>query len=146
MTIDVSTEHEIRRLHDVEHWKRGTIVAELGVHPDVVDRVLDRGAERALVSVPRPRLIDPYLPFVEETLKAHPRLRATRLFDMLRSRGYEGSIACVRRHVAEVRPAARTEDFGAPHAEGIICHCSDVCFYGGIPKRWPPGTRVELSA
>jgi len=51
MTIDPSKEHEIRRLHDVEKWKRGTIVAELGVHPDVVDRVLDRGAERSSVPV-----------------------------------------------------------------------------------------------
>jgi hypothetical protein len=33
MTIDASKEHEIRRLHDVEKWKRGTIAAELGVHP-----------------------------------------------------------------------------------------------------------------
>lgn len=32
MTIDLAKEHEIRRLHDVEKWKRGTIVAELGVH------------------------------------------------------------------------------------------------------------------
>ena len=42
MTIDIATEHEIRRLHDVGKWKRGTIVAELGVHSAVVARVLDR--------------------------------------------------------------------------------------------------------
>jgi hypothetical protein len=90
MTIDRSKEHEIRRLHDVEKWKRGTIVAELGVHADVVDRVLDRGQGRALVVAPRPSLVDPYETFIDETLKSHPRLRATRLFDMLRLRGYEG--------------------------------------------------------
>ena len=60
MTIDLAKEHEIRRLHDVEKWKRGTIVAELGVHADVVDRALDRGADRALVLAPRPSLVDPY--------------------------------------------------------------------------------------
>jgi hypothetical protein len=43
VTIDLAKEHAIRRLHDVEKWKRGTIATELGVHPDVVDRVLDPG-------------------------------------------------------------------------------------------------------
>ena len=52
MTIDIATENEIRRLHDVEKWKKGTIVAELGVHADVVERVLDPGAKRALVLAP----------------------------------------------------------------------------------------------
>lgn len=142
MTIDVSTEHEIRRLHDVEHWKRGTIVAELGVHPDVVDRVLDRGAERALVSVPRRRLIDPYLPFVQETLKAHPRLRATRLFDMIRARGYEGGIACVRRHVAEVRPVPRgevylrTESLIGEQAQVDWAHVGSLGVVGGRRDLW----------
>ena len=41
MTIDIDKENEIRRLHDVEKWTRGTIGTELGVHSDVVDRVLD---------------------------------------------------------------------------------------------------------
>jgi transposase len=109
MTIDIAKEHEIRRLYDAEKWKRGTIATELGVHPDVVDRVLDAGATRAILSSPRPRLIDPYAGFIDETLKAHPRLRATRLFDMIRMRGFEGGIAIVRRHVAEVRPVPRGE-------------------------------------
>ena len=70
MTIELSKEHEIRRLYDVEKWKRGTIVAELGVHADVVDRVLDRGADHALVAAPRPSLVDPPLRHAP-----HPRLR-----------------------------------------------------------------------
>jgi len=108
MTIDIAKEHEIRRLHDVEKWKRGTIASELGVHSDVVARVLDAGASSA-VYVPRPRLVDPYVGFIDETLRAFPRLRATRLFDMIQQRGYEGGIAVLRRHVAEVRPVPRGE-------------------------------------
>ena len=42
--MDIAKENENRRLHDVEKWKSGTIVAELGVHADVVERVLDPGA------------------------------------------------------------------------------------------------------
>ncbi len=142
MTIDLCKEHEIRRLHDVEKWKRGTIAAELGVHPDVVDRVLDRGAERALVVAPRPSLVDPYGAFIDETLKAHPRLRATRLFDMIRLRGYEGGIAILRRHVAEVRPVPRGEVY--LRAERLIgeqaqvdwAHVGSLAVTGGRRPLW----------
>ena len=143
MTIDLEKEHEIRRLHDVEKWKRGTIVAELGVHADVVDRVLDRGAERALVvATPKPTLVEPYEAFIDETLKAHPRLRATRLFDMLRLRGYEGAIRTLRRHVAEVRPVPRGEVY--LWAERLIgeqaqidwAHVGSLAVTGGIRPLW----------
>ena len=40
MTVDRETEAEIRRLFFAEHWKKGTIAAQLGVHDDVVERVL----------------------------------------------------------------------------------------------------------
>lgn len=142
MTIDIAKEHEIRRLHEVEKWKRGTIVAELGVHADVVDRVLDRGAERALVMVPRPSLVDPYEAFIDETLKAHPRLRATRLFDMIRLRGYEGGIAILRRHVAEVRPVPRgevylrTERLIGEQAQVDWAHVGSLAVTGGTRALW----------
>ena len=142
MTIDNAKEHEIRRLHDVEKWKRGTIAAELGVHPDVVDRVLDRGAERALVVAPRPSLVDPYGPFIDETLKAHPRLRATRLWDMLRVRGYEGGIAILRRHVAQVRPVPRgevylwTERLIGEQAQVDWAHVGSLAVTGGVRPLW----------
>src|SRR5262249_17812019 len=32
----------------------------------------------------RPSIVDPYLPFLRETLEQHPRLRATRLYRMIR--------------------------------------------------------------
>jgi transposase len=142
MTVDLSKEHEIRRLHDVEKWKRGTIAAELGVHPDVVDRVLDRGADHALVATPRPSLVDPYVAFIDETLKAHPRLRATRLFDMIRLRGYDGGVAILRRHVAEVRPAARgevylrTERLIGEQAQVDWAHVGSLAVPGGLRPLW----------
>jgi transposase len=142
MTIDIAKEHEIRRLHDAEKWKRGTIAAELGVHPDVVDRALDRGADRAILMAPRPRLVDPYAPFIDETLKAHPRLRATRLFDMIRMRGYEGGIAILRRHVAEVRPIPhgevylRAERLIGEQAQVDWAHVGSLAVSGGTRPLW----------
>jgi transposase len=109
MTIDLEKENDIRRLHDAEKWKRGTICAQLAVHSDVVDRVLDAGATPAILVPPRPSLVDPYVDFIDERLKEYPRLRATRIFDMIQMRGFEGGIAILRRHIADVRPVPRGE-------------------------------------
>jgi len=101
-------EAEIMRLYFGEHWKVGTIVAQLGIHPDVVRRVLGIGAART-PPAPRARMIDPYRAFVDETLARYPGLRATRLHDMLVGRGYAGAERTLRQYVAQVRPKPRRE-------------------------------------
>ena len=69
----------IRRLFYAEHWKIGTIAAELGVHRDTVALAIE--AERFTNIAFRPlSVLDPYKDFVRATLEQHPRLRATRLF------------------------------------------------------------------
>ena len=97
---------QIRHLFHAEHWKMGTIAAELGVHPDTVRRALDTDRFRSHPRL-RDRLTDPYLDFLRQTLQQYPRLRATRLFQMIRPRGYTGSMTQLRRVVAELRPAYR---------------------------------------
>jgi len=47
----------------------------------------------------RATILDPYLPFIRDTLVQYPRLRATRLFEMVRGRGYPGSVVQLRRLV-----------------------------------------------
>lgn len=103
MSLTLEQEAEIQRLHQAEHWPVGTIARQLGVHPDAVRRVLGQGPERP-EPTPRPRALDAYRGFVVDTLTRYPTLRATRVFDMLRERGYAGSARSVRRYVAEVRP------------------------------------------
>jgi transposase len=100
---------EIARLFFVEHWKIGTVAAQLGLHPDVVHNVLGIGQVRTPEEPPRPCLIDPYRPFVDETLTLYPTLRATRLYDMLHERGYRGAVRTLRRYVATVRPRPHRE-------------------------------------
>ncbi|MEM9692223.1 MAG: hypothetical protein AAGA56_06750 [Myxococcota bacterium] len=108
--IDPKLKTEIRRLYFAEDWKVGTIATELGIHHDTVRRaiILDRFVRRGVV---RPSQLDPYKAFIQQTLEQHPRLRATRLHEMVKARGYPGTIGQVRRYVRQVRPAARKEAF-----------------------------------
>jgi len=103
-------EAEIVRLHYAEHWPVGTIATQLGAHPDQVRRVLGLGEARA-PAAPRACLVDPYRPFIDETLAQYPKLRATRLYDMLRERGFPGSVRTLREFVATVRPKPRREPY-----------------------------------
>lgn len=97
---------QIRHLFHAEHWKVGTIAAELGLHPETVQHALRTDRFKRGPS-PRERLTDPYLPFLREVLAKHPRLRATRLFEMVRQRGYPGSVVQLRRVVRTLRPVRR---------------------------------------
>ena len=101
--ISPETRVQIRRYFYAEHWKIGTIAHALNVHPDTVRRALE--VERFPHAEPlRPSKVDPYLPFVRQVLEQHPRLRATRLYEMIRDRGYPGSVEQLRRVVARLRP------------------------------------------
>ena len=97
---------EIRRLYFAEHWTVGTIAAALGVHHDPVRAAIAHDTQTVRRGTCRPSILDPYLPFIRDTLAQYPRLRATRLFEMVRARGYPGSVVQLRRVVHTLRPAA----------------------------------------
>jgi len=100
---------EIRRLYYAEHWRIGTIAATLGVHHDTVRLAIERWIRPG--TQVRASTLDPYKPFVLATLEQYPRLRATRLYAMVRERGFAGSAVQVQRWVRTVRPAARAEAY-----------------------------------
>ena len=134
-------EAEIVRLHYGEHWRVGTIAAQMDAHPDQVRRVLGLGEARASSKV-RTQLIDPYRAFVDDTLGRYPTLRATRLYDMLRARGYPGSVRTVREHVAQVRPRPRraaylvTETLPGEQAQVDWAFVGKVTVAGGERGLW----------
>ena len=142
MTHAPEVEAEIRRHFFAEHWRVGTIAAQLGVHPDVVRRVVGLDSARRVVPAREVgALVTPYAEFIAQTLTRYPRLRATRLFDMLKGRGYAGSVRTLREHVARVRPSSprgaflRTETFAGEQAQ------VDWAFVG---NREVPGGRRGL--
>jgi transposase len=109
--ISAEQRAEIRRLFYAEHWKVGTIASALSVHPDTVRRAIEAERFLAHLARPRPTKVDAFLPFIRETLATYPRLRSTRLFEMLRPRGYTGSQVQLRRVVRRMRPARAEEAY-----------------------------------
>ena len=101
----------ILRLHHVEGWPVGTIGAELGRHHDTIEGVLAHAGLGVQKVSTRPRLVDPFLPFLKETLDKHPRLRASRLWSMAKARGYTGSKSGFRAIVSRLRPRPAAEAY-----------------------------------
>jgi transposase len=109
--IDAELFAKIRRLYFAEHWRIGTIVTTLGVHADTVANAISKEKFSTRQGVPRLSVISPYVDFINETLTNYPKLRATRLYEMIKGRGYTGSIDQLRRHVVRVRPRKVAEAY-----------------------------------
>lgn len=139
MTITLEEELKIRRLHFGEHWPVGTICTQLDVHEDTVKRVLGLLAKKGL-PVPRPCMLDAYEAFLKETLTEYPTLRATRLHDMLKPRGYEGSVRTLRDYVQHLRPTPPREVY--LRLEALIAEQAQVdwAYVGKVPV--PGGERA----
>ncbi|HHQ48334.1 MAG TPA: IS21 family transposase [Acidobacteria bacterium] len=110
MTVPGDVAAEIVRLHTVEGWRVGTIARHLGVHHTTVERVLSR-AGATVARAPRRSMIDPYVPFIEETLERYPSLPASVLYRMVRKRGYPGGEDHFRHRVARLRPRKQAEAY-----------------------------------
>jgi len=108
--IPRALEAEILRLHATEHWPVGTIATQLRVHHGTVRRVLAQAGVPAQKPV-RASLVEPYLAFISETLARYPTLRASRLYAMVRERGYPGAPDHFRAIVARLRPRPAGEAY-----------------------------------
>jgi len=103
-------EVRILRLYIAEKWPVGTIAAQLGVHHDVVERVL-RHADTPKLREARSSIIDLYVPFIRETWRKWPTLPSSRLWVMCRERGYPGAKDHFRHAVRPFRPVEAPEAF-----------------------------------
>lgn len=111
MAISNELRAQILRYHHVEHWRVGTISRQLGVHHSTIKRVLSAtgvAKEKLLV---QSSLIDPFLPFIMDTLKRFPKLTASRLYDMACERGYSGGRDHFRHLISVYRPRPAAEAY-----------------------------------
>jgi transposase len=111
MVTPPDIEAKILRYYHAEKWKVGTIARQLHIHHNVVSRVLAQAGLPRLGVPPRPSKIDPYLPFIRQTLESFPTLTASRLYAMVRERGYVGRPDHFRHLIARHRPRRKAEAY-----------------------------------
>ena len=111
MTIAPELEAQILRYHHVEKWRVGTIADQLRVHRGTVRRVLAQAGLPTFGVLQRSSQVDPYLPFIGQTLEKFPTLTASRLYLMVRERGYRGGPDHFRHLVGLHRPRPSREAY-----------------------------------
>ena len=111
MTIPPDLEAQILRYYHVEQWRINTIARQLRVHHSTVQRVLAQAGLPRIGVAARASAVDPYVVFITETLTRFPTLTASRLFVMVRARGYRGSASQFRHRVALLRPRRVAEAY-----------------------------------
>ena len=111
MTIPPELEAQILRCYHVDKWRVGTIARQLHVHHGTVMRVLSQAGLPRTGPLARRSQVEPYLPFILETLQKFPTLTASRLYAMVRERGYRGGGDHFRHLVACHRPRRPAEAY-----------------------------------
>jgi len=111
MTIAQELEAQILRYYHAEKWRVGTIATQLGVHHGTVRRVLAQAGLPPRAPLQRPSRVEPYLPFIRDTLEQFPTLTASRLYHMVRERGYVGGPDHFRHLVSLHRPRRNAEAY-----------------------------------
>src|ERR1039458_4087739 len=101
--ISRALEAEILRLHHAEGWPGGTLSRPLHVHHSTVWRVLGQAGIAAAHQYTRPAMVEPFVPFIQDTLARYPTLRASRLYRMVRERGYRGGPDRSEEHTSELQ-------------------------------------------
>jgi transposase len=103
-------EGEILRLYHAEGWRIGTLCRQLKLHRDTVRRVLAQAGIAPPLTA-RPSMIEPFVPFIQDTFARFPTLRASRLYRMVRERGYTGSADHFRHLMRRYRPQPAGEAY-----------------------------------
>ena len=111
MSVTPEMEAEIIRLFHAEGWRRGTIARQMGLHHSTVERILVKSGMMPKPALGRRMKVDPYVPFIKQTLEKFPKLNAMRLYHMVKERGYSGAPDHFRHIVSRLRPASRGEAF-----------------------------------
>ena len=111
MSIPTEEQAKILRYYHVEKWPVGTIAKHVGRHHATVERVLSQAGLPKAERPGRVSKLDPYLPFIIQTLEQYPTLNARRIYDMLCERGYQGGPDHVRHVIVHYRPRRPAEAY-----------------------------------
>jgi transposase len=101
--INLETKLEIQRLFSVEKWNINAIAEHLNLHHSTVSRYLEHVETKRVVQV-RPKMSDPFLPFIKDSLERYPKITTARLYRMVRARGYPGQVRHFQEVIKKLRP------------------------------------------
>ena len=140
MTITSELEAHILRLYHVEKWRCGTIARQLHIHRDTVRRVLAQAGLPRMGRRHADRWSIPICRSSVQTLEKFPTLTASRLYAMVRERGYQGC-ADHFRHLIALPPAT-------PAGRGVPApaHAAGRTRPGGLGPLRPSGDRPGAPA
>lgn len=95
---------KIRQLYFAEHFTVHAISEALGIHHATIKRAIGAKEFKRRPREKKETLLDPYRAHIEEKLALYPKLTATRLIQILKDRGYSGSLTTLRVYLAKERP------------------------------------------
>ena len=114
--IDAATKQKIRHLYFAEHYTIYAITKSLDVHHGIVKRAINYESFHPK----RPRnnhsILDTYSRHIDENLGLYPKITATRLIQILRDRGYSGSLSTLRNDLRKRRPR-----FSRAYNKMVVC-------------------------
>ena len=107
MSITKEEKANIIKLHEIDGLTGNAIGKLLKIHHQTALRVI-RQQQSPHAELPlkpnKPTVIDDYIEFIQQKIKSSPHITCKRLLEILRKKGYPGSISTLRRAVNKLRP------------------------------------------
>lgn len=137
--IDAATKQKIRHLFFRDHYTIHAIGKSLGVHHGTVKKAINYDSFHPKKEIERRSILDGYSHFIDEHLELYPKITATRLMQILRDRGYSGSISTLRNELRQRRPRlqrAYNRMTVSPGEQGQVdwAHCGSLKVGGAERK------------
>lgn len=104
MTIDAEFRNKLRRMYFVDYQTINAIAKMEGVHYDTVKRALSEQISKTEKRHGYSRLVASFDDLIKEKLEQYPKMKSTRLIQILEDRGYRGSLATLQRHLRALNP------------------------------------------
>jgi len=102
--IDDEQRNKIKQLYYAEHFKIYAICKALRVHHTTVKKIINPNFDNIKRRPLHVSSLDDYQAIIAEKLDLYPKIRATRLIQILADRGYKGSISSLRTYLRRERP------------------------------------------
>lgn len=102
---------EVRRLFYADHHTVNAIATGMGIHHEAVENAIGISGFNAKQAARRRSQLDPYIPIVKETLEKVPSVRAPRMTEIIKARGFVGSVHIVRRLLRQLRGSRAEEAY-----------------------------------